>query len=260
MDQASEGQATQTLAELQRLRRRTRARTHGGSWLPALGIAVLLLASSALYRHPFASTYSVSVDAPYWAGLPDEQRNPLASYLFWFLCTPLLLAAIGAWYRWRSRSLGLRVAWPLFVGTGLGVLLLLAVLAAVPTQEQHQSDILTSNPDHFWLPGLLTPLLPIAVAVTALGWAERSPSLTIAGGWIAALTVWLCGWVPMGHLPGWATDILGGDLTGPMDGTPNSLGGQVDWRPGIWLTLMALPLVTFAAIRGWQSWRAANGG
>ncbi|WP_431880411.1 hypothetical protein [Micromonospora marina] len=260
MDQASEGQATQTLAELQRLRRRTRARTHGGAWLPALGIAVLLLASSALYRHPFALTYSISVDAPYWAGLPDEQLDPLASYLFWFLCTPLLLAVIGAWYRWRSRSLGLRVAWPLFVGTGLGVLLLLAVLAAVPTQEQSQSGTLTSGAGHFWLSGLLTPLLPVAVAVMALGWAERSRVLAIAGGWITVLTVWLCGWVPMGYLPGWATDILGGDLTGPLDGTPNSLGGQVDWRPGIWLTLMALPLVTFAAIRGWQSWRAANGG
>ena len=260
MDQASQGQATQTLAELERLRRRTRTRAHGGAWLPALGITALLLASSALYHHPFASTYSISVDSPYWAGLPDEQRDPLASYLFWFLGTPLLFAAVGAWYRWRSRSLGLRVAWPLFVGTGLGVLLLLAVLAAVPTQEHQQPDILSSSPGHFWLSGLLTPLLPIAAAVVALAWAERSRGLTVAGGWIAVLTVWLCGWFPMGYLPGWATDILGGDLTGPLDGSPNSLGGQVDWRPGIWLTLMALPLVTFAAIRGVQSWRAANGG
>ncbi|MFD2768576.1 hypothetical protein [Micromonospora eburnea] len=260
MDQTSEGQATQTLAELERLRRRTRIRAHGGAWLPALGIAALLLASSALYRHPFAATYSISIDSPFWAGLPDEQRDPLASYLFWFLCTPMLLAAVGAWYRWRSRSLGLRVAWPLFAGTGLGVLLLLAVLAAVPTQEQQQSDALNPSPDHFWLAGLLTPLLPIAAAVMALAWAERSRSLMIAGGWIALLTVWLCGWVPMGYLPGWATDILDGDLTGIMSGHPNSLGGRIDWRPGMWLTLMALPLLTFAAIRGWRSWRAANGG
>ncbi|SCF22925.1 hypothetical protein GA0074695_4559 [Micromonospora viridifaciens] len=259
MDQASAGRATQTLAELERLRRRTRIRAHGGAWLPALGIAVLLLGSSALYRHPFAATYSISVDAPYWAGLPDEQRDPLVSYLFWFLCTPLLLAAVGAWYRWRSRSLGLRVAWPLFAGTGLGVLLLLAVLAAVPTQEQQRSDTLNPSLDHFWLAGLLTPLLPIAAAVMALGWAERSRSLTIAGGWIAVLTVWLCGWFPMGYLPGWAADILGGDLTGVMSGSPNSLGGQVALRPGIWLALMALPLVAFAAIRGSQSWRAASG-
>ncbi|MET8833873.1 hypothetical protein ABZV78_08155 [Micromonospora sp. NPDC004540] len=254
------GHATQTLTELRWLRRRTRVRAHGGAWLPALGIAVLLLASSALYRRPFASTYGISVDSPYWAGLPDEQRDPLASYLFWFLGTPLLFAAVGLWYRWRSRSSGLRVAWPLFVSTGLGILLLLAVLAAVPQQQPQQLDALNSSGGHFWLPGLLTPLVPIAAAVLVLGWAERSRALTVAGGWIAVLTVWLCGWAPMGYLPGWATDLLGGDLTGPLDGVPNTLGGQIAWRPGIWLILMSVPLVAFAAARGWQSWRVSRYG
>ncbi|MBM0230961.1 hypothetical protein JNW91_03145 [Micromonospora sp. STR1_7] len=260
MDQASRRQATQTLAELERLRRRTRTRTHGGAWLPALGIAVLLLASCALYDRPFASTNSVSADSPFWAGLPDQQRSPLASYLFWFLGTPLLFAAVAAWYHWRSRALGLRVAWRPFVGTGLGVLLLLAVLAAVPRQEQRLADTLVTNPDYFWLAGLLTPLLPIAAAVVALGWAERSWGLLVAGGWIAALTVWLCGWFPMGYLPGWAIDLLAGDLGAVLGGTSGSFGGRFDWRPGFWLVLMALPLITFAAVRGWQSWRAADDG
>ncbi|MEH1163760.1 hypothetical protein V6V47_00070 [Micromonospora sp. CPCC 205539] len=254
MEQASQRQATQTLAELERLRRRTRTRAHGGAWLPALAIAALLLASSALYRHPYAWTNSISADAPFWAGLPDEQLSPVASYLFWFLGTPLVFAAVGAWYRWRSRALGLRVAWPLFVGTGLGVLLLLAVLAAVPAQAPVQEGALAAIRHEFWLPGLLTPLLPVAAAVLALGWAERSRGLLVAGGWITALTVWLCGWFPMGYLPGWAADALSGDL----GGGPNSLGGQLDWRPGFWLILMALPLLMFAVIRGWQSWRAAN--
>ncbi|KAB1948572.1 hypothetical protein F8271_02250 [Micromonospora sp. ALFpr18c] len=151
------------------------------------------------------------------------------------------------------------MAWRPFVGTGLGVLLLLAVLAAVPRQEQRLADTLVTNPDYFWLAGLLTPLLPIAAAVVALGWVERSTGLLVAGGWIAALTVWLCGWFPMGRLPGWAIDVLAGDLAAALDGS-YSFGGQLDWRPGFWLILMALPLIAFAAVRGWQSWRTAHHG
>ena len=52
--------------------------------------AVLLLASTALYRTPFGQRLSITTDHPYWAGLPDEQRNPVLSYAFWFVGIPLL--------------------------------------------------------------------------------------------------------------------------------------------------------------------------
>ena len=250
MEQAEQGRAAQTLTELAQLRRRTRVRAHGGAWLPAAAIAVLLLASSALYRWPFSKTYSISADSPYWAGLPDEQRSPLASYLFWFLGTPLLFAALGAWYRWRSRTSGLRVAWRFFAGTGIGVLLLLAVLAAVPKQVQGDTDAMTAPASPFWLPGLLTPLLPVAAAVVALGWVERSKGLMVIGGWIALLAVWLCCWYPMAYVPAWATRVLGGG--------PDVHQGQIDWRPGTWLVLMALPLIVFALVRGLRSRRATR--
>ncbi|MGI5145960.1 hypothetical protein ACQEVC_06105 [Plantactinospora sp. CA-294935] len=243
MSSTDEERPAEILAELDRLRNRTRTRTHGGAWLPALAVAVLLLASIALYRMPFGQPTAIDTYHPYWAGLPDEQRNPVLSYAFWFVGTPLLFATTAAWYTLRARRLGLRVSWPLFAAAGLGVLLLLAVLAAVPETEI-RPDGLAPAADWFW-PGLLTPLLPVAAAVLALAWAERSPGLAAAGIWIVLLTVWLCGTFPLGYLPPWATDILGGES--------GSLGGQLSLRPGHYLVLMALPLVVFAAVRAARS-------
>ncbi|MEE6259242.1 hypothetical protein [Plantactinospora sonchi] len=240
MDAPDDTRPAETLAELERLRSRTRARAHGGAWLPALGVAVLLLASALLYRSPFAAPTSITISHPYWAGLRDEQHDPVLSYVFWFVGIPLLFLATGFWYAWRARRLGLRVAWPVFVGTGLGVLILLAVLAAVP-DRQLPSDALSSGPVGFWWPGLLTPLMPVAASVVALAWAERSVALAVAGGWIALLTAWLCGSDRLGYLPPWATDLLGGGS--------GSLGGELALRPGHYLVLMALPLVVFAAAR-----------
>jgi hypothetical protein len=122
----------EALAEVKRLQRRTYVRAHGGAWLPAVAFAALLLSSTALYRYPFASPTSLGVSYPFWAGLPDEQRLPAASYAFWFLGTPLVFAVIALWYQWRARRVGMRVAWRPFVATGLAVLALLAVLIAVP--------------------------------------------------------------------------------------------------------------------------------
>ncbi|GAB3968165.1 hypothetical protein V1634_30865 [Plantactinospora veratri] len=248
MSSTDEERPAEILAELDRLRSRTRTRTHGGAWLPALAVAVLLLASIALYRTPFGQPVALSIDHPYWAGLPDEQRHPVLSYAFWFVGTPLLFATTAAWYTLRARRLGLRVSWPLFVGAGLGVLLLLAVLAAVPGTEV-RSTALAPAPAWFW-PGLLTPLLPVAVAVLALARAERSAGLTAAGIWIALLTAWLCGTYPLGYLPPWATDILGGES--------GSLGGQLALRPGHYLVLMALPLLVFAAVRAARARRVRD--
>ncbi|GAA3738012.1 hypothetical protein GCM10022225_21160 [Plantactinospora mayteni] len=248
MSSTDEERSAEILTELDRLRNRTRTRTHGGAWLPALAIAALLLASIALYQMPFGQLTAISADHPYWAGLPDQQRQPVLSYVFWFVGTPLLFAATAAWYTLRARRLGLRVSWPIFAGAGLGVLLLLAVLAAVPESEVG-SDALAPAPDWIWQ-GLLTPLLPVAVAVLALAWAERSPGLAAAGTWIALLTVWLCGTFPLGYLPPWATNLLGGGS--------GSLGGQLSLRPGHYLVLMALPLVVFAAVRAARTRRVPN--
>ncbi|MCX4386825.1 hypothetical protein OG777_07765 [Micromonospora peucetia] len=238
MDRGATEEAGRTLADLERLRRRTHRRAHGGAWLPAAAIAGLLLASMALYRHPLGQTSSITADHPWWAGLPDEQRDPVTSYLFWFVGTPLLFAVTALWYHWRARRHGVRVAWPLFAGTGLGVLALLAVLAAVPTGPVPDGLAATDGP--YWQ-GLLTPLLPLAAAVMVLGWAERSRGLIAAGGWITLLTVWLCTSFPLGYLPGWATALL--------NGGGESLGGNLALRPGHYLVLMALPLLTVAAVR-----------
>ncbi|MEV4627875.1 hypothetical protein AB0J90_16465 [Micromonospora sp. NPDC049523] len=247
MSPADTGEAERTLVELRRLRQRTHARAHGGAWLPAAGVAALLLLSIALYRYPFEPAYAITAEYPYWAGLPDQQRSPLASYLFWFLGTPLLIAVIGAWYRWRSRQLGLRVAWWPFAGTALGVLVLLAILAAVP--KGPPSDELIANTG-FWWQGLLTPLLPIAAALVALARVERSLGLAVAGVWIALLAVWLCGNPRLGYLPPWVIQLI--------DGNPDALGGELALRPGHYLVLMALPLVIFAAVRARRSRRYAG--
>ncbi|MGW4462442.1 hypothetical protein [Micromonospora sp. NPDC004704] len=241
------GEAERTLVELRRLRRRTHARTHAGAWLPAAGVAALLLLSITLYRYPFEPAYAITAEYPYWAGLPDQQRSALASYLFWFLGTPLLIAATAAWYRWRSRQLGLRVAWWPFAGTALGVLVLLAILAAVPKGPPSDDLIADSG---FWWQGLLTPLVPIAFAVLALAWGERSRTLAATGVWIILLASWLCGTFPLGRLPAWVFVLL--------DGNPDALGGQLALRPGHYLVLMALPLVIFAAVRARRSRRYAG--
>src|SRR5438270_13987509 len=191
---------SQPLVVVHRSRGQALSRAHGGVWLPAALIALLLLLSIALYRDPFHEPQEIVGAHPSWAGLPDNQRSATASYLFWFLTTPLTVAAIAAWYRWRERRSGMRVAWPLVAATGLGVLVLLAVLAAIP--HAPPPDTMTGDmPTYIWS-GLLTPLVPVACATVVLGWAERSWFLAVAGGWIAVLVVWLCGVPPLGAVPG----------------------------------------------------------
>ncbi|MDT5026784.1 MAG: hypothetical protein QOE61_3210 [Micromonosporaceae bacterium] len=245
MEASSTDHPEEALAEVKRLRRRAHRRAHGGAWLPATAIAVLLLASIGLYRYPFESPPLIEASYPFSAGLPDEQRSPMGSYVFWFAGAPLVFAMAAAWYQWRARRVGIRVAWRPFVATGLGVLMLLAVLAAVPRSEPSAvtGELLVPSP-LLWT-GLLTPLLPIAAAVLALGWAERSRSLIVAGVWIALLALWLCSstW-PLGHFPGWVARVLdGGTASGP------GLGGQLALRPGHYLVVMALPLIAFAVVR-----------
>jgi len=217
-------EAEQTLAEVARLRDAARARAHGGVWLPAVAVALLLLGSIVLYRDPFGEPSSITAEFPFWAGLADQQRSPAASYAYWFLGVPLVLAATAVWYRWRERHLGVRVAWPVFAAVAGGALLILAVLAAVP--EGQPADGIELASGMFW-PGLLTPLLPVAAGVVALGVAERSRALLTAGAWIALLAIWLCGSFPLGRVP----------------------GGTLSLRPGHYVLLMAVPLIVFAAVR-----------
>ncbi|MEV4413384.1 hypothetical protein [Catellatospora sp. NPDC049609] len=238
------------LDEVRRLREQARDRAHAGAWFPVAMLAALLLASIALYRVPFAQTYVHSDDLHLWAGLPVAQRSATASYLFWFLGTPATIALIGAWYRWRARRVGIRVPWRWFAITALGALAALAVIAAMP-QDRPAPDPdmiiaveqVTLLQELRW--GLLTPLMPIALAIIALGWVERSRALVFAGAWVGVITYWQSS-QGLGELPGWLTWILGG-FQGPALGGSLTLFGLN--RPGPTLILMALPLLVFAVVR-----------
>lgn len=253
-------EAEETLAELSRMRRRGRLRVHGGAWAAAAVLAALVLASGLLYREPFGDPrYDVRVLAlrvPSWAGLPAEQISALASYAYWFIATPLAFALLAFWYRRRERRLGVRVRWQWIVGVGLGVLALLAVLAAVPVEPQLVNPGEVAPSDRWQWRSVLTPLLPVAAAVVALGWIERSRWLALAGCWLAFVTLWQCG-LGMGGLPGWATLLLGG-FEGP------GLGGQLTLlglhRPGPVLILAALPLIVYAVRHAWRLRELHRGG
>jgi len=129
----------------------------------------------------------------------------------------------------------MRVAWPVAAATGLGVLLLLAVLAAVPVPPP--PDRLTVDPPAMvwpgggW-PGWMTPLVPLALAVIVLARVERSWVLAGAGLWIGLLAVWVCSSLPPGRIP-----FVSGTST-------------LSFTPGHFLIVLALPLLVFAAVRG----------
>lgn len=248
--------AAALLAEVREVRHRARARVHGGVWLPMVAIAALLLASSVLYRFPFSEpppdASSVGSAVPSWAGLHDVWTvSAPASYAYWFLGIPALIAAIGGWYALRARRVGMRLRWQWFAAAGLGALALEAVIAAVPVQY-NAPDVIT---DHGNLRTWLTPLWPLVAALIVLGFAERSRGLVVAGAWVGVVTGWNCYFGGYGRIPGWLASVLGGG--GPR------LGGQVTLfgldRPGPVLILAAAPLLVVAAIR--TPWRSiARGG
>ncbi len=237
------------LDEVRRLREQARRRAQAGAWFPVAALAALLLASIALYQSPFAQAYVYSGDTQPWAGLPVAQRSATASYLFWFLGTPLTIALIGAWYRRRARRVGVRVPWRWFAFTALGALAALAVIAAMPQERPADPDMIIALDQVTVLQqlrwGLLTPLMPIALATAVLGWTERSKALVLSGVWVGVIAYWQSS-QGLGMLPGWVTWILGG-FQGP------ALGGQLTLfgldLPGPTLILMALPLLVFAAVR-----------
>jgi hypothetical protein len=235
--------AEKTLADIRQLQARSRRLAHGGAWLPALLLAALVLASVLLYRYPFGeppgsgSSRAVLGDAgswshPFWAGLPAVPRSDLGAYLFWFVGLPLTVVATGAWYRWRGRRLGMKVAWPWYAGITCAVLALLAIIAAVPTTS-------VTPPFRAGLAGLLTPLVAVAVAAIALGVVERSRGLVAGGTWLGLVAGWHCT-LGMGELPG-------GQLT---------LFGL--HRPGPVLVLMTLPLLIVGLLGWWRARKVAR--
>ncbi|GIE85870.1 hypothetical protein [Actinoplanes regularis] len=226
-------EAAAMLAEMDVLRARSRRLAHGGLWLPTLVLAALPLLSIALYRNPFSSineTGSGAIEYPYWAGLPEQQRTSLGSYLFWLVAAPLAFALVAQWYRHREQREGVRVPWRVPVAAGAAGLLCLLALFAAPTG--HGSG--TSG----WQ-GLLTPLLSVAAVTVVLGVVERSTAITVSGVWMAALAWQFCATGRVGGLLGWQSWALGG-------GSGPALGGQLTLlgldRPAPALLLMTLPL------------------
>jgi hypothetical protein len=249
--------AEQTLGEVRRLRERARLVAHGGAWFPAAVLAALLLSSIALYEDPFRQVNQFLGDSG-WVGLPATERGAVASYVFWLIGTPVAFALIGLWYRWHARRTGMRVPWRWFAAAGLGTLAALVVTAALPvypTSLAAQYELSAEPPDYVWLWALRTPLLPIAAAVTVLGWVERSRAVALAGVWVG-LIAWWQNFVGIGRMPNWETWLLsGGD--GPALGGELSLLGLN--RPGPLLIMMTLPLLVFAAVRAHRAHRAQRG-
>jgi hypothetical protein len=241
----------QVLTEVRRLRDRTRSLAHGGVWFPVAVLAVLVVSSIGLYRWPFGEPHEGTVTVPFWAGLPSEQRNPILSYAFWFLGTPVAFALIAAWYRRRARRVGFRVAWRWSVGAGLGALAALAVLAAVPVSLPQDVPLgtLSAAPPSLGsvlTHGVLTPLLAIGFAIAVLGLAEGSRALVVAGGWVAFIA--------------WLQCTFGvGSIFGLLDGGPGpGITARIDTPPGPLLIAAAAPLVAFAAVRAWRAHSGAR--
>ena len=231
----------QVLTEVRRLRRRSKARAHGGVWLPVAVLAGLLLLSIALYTSPFRAPHEMTVAVPFWAGLPSEQRDPTLSYAFWFVGTPAAFALIAAWYRWRVRRVGVRVGWHWALAAGLVALVALAVLAAVPVELPRDVPLGTLTADQpslgsVLLDGVRTPLLPLAVATVVLGVAEGSRALVAAGGWVALVAYVQC-----------TIGVAG--VFAVLDGSRPSSFARYDTLPGPLVLAMAAPLVLFAATR-----------
>jgi hypothetical protein len=241
--------AEQTLDEVRRLRDHAKSVAHGGSWFPAAVLAVLVLSSTALYAVPFSQVNEFLGNSG-WAGLPDTERSGVASYLYWFIGTPVAFAVIGLWYRWRARRTGMRVPWAWFAAVGLGLLAVLVALAAVPVDPEvalaDANRLTAERPPYGWLLVLRTPLIPIAAAVVMLGWVERSRWLAVAGAWLG-LVVWWQGYYGMGVTAPWMSWVVSG-------GTAHTRSEIVMLnRPGPLLILATLPLVAFAVVRAVRS-------
>jgi hypothetical protein len=200
----------------------------------------VVVASTALYTQPYQQV-DPWTSGGQWKGLPADEHSALASYQVWFTGVAAAFVVIGLWYGRRARRTGMRLPWRRFAGVGLGLLVGLALLAAVPYEPRIASDI--QPPAGLW--EVRTPLLAVAAAVVVLGWVERSRWLAAAGVWLG-LVAWWQYHFQMGGIPGWMSWLLSG-FDGP------ALGGQVTLfglnRPGPILILATLPLLVFIVAR-----------
>src|SRR5881392_2704862 len=92
--------------------------------------------------------------------------------------------------RARTRSRAHAGAWLPVAVIAAPVLSSIALYRQPFTQPQElavASPFWAGLPDEQYSP-LLSPLLVIAVALVAVGWAERSAAVALAGGWVAVIT------------------------------------------------------------------------
>ncbi len=243
--------AEHTLDHLRDIRTRTRSQAHGGAWFPVAVIAGLLLASIGLYQAPAGDVVAQSTVhlAPYEpttrVGRPAGGGAPPGTVMG--LLVPGYAAGVHP-HRVVGPPPGARRGAYRRVAPGAHCWArrarFVAVLAAMPSTVDIASSMGTLGVD--WFHGLLTPLVPVALALIALGWTERSLALAVTGAWIGLVASWY-GAAGLGRFLGWLTFVLSG-FEGP------ALGSQVALfdRPAAVLGVMALPLVV-ATIQGLRS-------
>ncbi len=106
----------------------------------------------------------------------------LAASLFWLIGIPVAYLLTAAFYLWRGRRRGVRTTWRAYVGTGLGLFAVVALLLVNLPRKVPGRRFFLSLFDH--LPGDLVirgliPLLAIAVGFMILALAERSWALGV---------------------------------------------------------------------------------
>jgi len=234
----------ETLAEVRRLRTRTRERAHGGAWLPAAVLAALVLLSGLLYRFPF-SVADESGPWPYWPGLPSVPRSSALSYAYWLVGLPAAFAVAVVWYRYRARRLGVRVAWPVLVTVGLAAFVLMLALVAIPRELPPDPNAFAGSEPPLWH-GFATPLVAVAASLVALGRVERSPGLAVAGLWLGGFSFLANAEGFLGRIPGWLDWILAG-------GEGPGIGGGIDTGAVPALVFLTLPLLIWLCAKGVRS-------
>jgi hypothetical protein len=167
-------QARQLLHHLTALRRDTR-RVRGAHWFPIalFGLLMLLLASLRAARPPVV-TGPVGSDG----GVLTLDLPPRVG-LVWFIGVPLVYVVTFAFYRWRSRRIGVGTSRAGYALAGAGLFGLLAILV-----------VLSVLPPDLDVRGL-SPLLAVAAGFGVLSYVERSAALAaFSAGFLAlALTV-----------------------------------------------------------------------
>jgi hypothetical protein len=165
--------ATELLADVQRLRRRTRLARHG-YWFPLLVFGLLALGALPLFRYPSLADQvgpgSYATDQPPWIrGVTTGGQflaDPAALSLYWLIAIPLGYVATVAFYRYHARRSGVASRLRPYVATGLALLAALLLLAGGATG-------LIVVPGDLVVRGL-APLLTVPIALLMLARIERS--------------------------------------------------------------------------------------